>query len=326
VAATISTRSAVRVALLLLAVALGVGAAVRFGGDLRDSVADLHPAVLAGAFVAVLAGLFGNMLSWRALLAGLGSPLPLPASLRVFFLGQLGKYLPGSVWPLLAQMELAREHGVPRSRGGTVGLITVAISLLAALVLAALTLPLTSGAVLSSYGWAFLAVPVVAVLLLPPVVNRLLARMLRLARRPGLERPLPGRAVAVSLGWATLSWLCYGVHVALLAGNLGATQGGALLPLAVGGFALAWTVGFLVVLAPAGAGVREGVLVLVLAPVLDAPRALLVALASRLLMSLGDLTWAGGAAVLARRHGLTARPDPARPDPAEIDAAGQPRS
>jgi len=325
VAATISTRSAVRVALLLLAVALGVGAAVRYGGDLRDSVADLHPAVLAGAFLAVLAGLAGNMLSWRALLAGLGSPLPLPASLRVFFLGQLGKYLPGSVWPLLAQMELAREHGVPRSRGGTVGLVTVAISLLAALVLAAVTLPLTSADAVSSYGWAFLAVPVVAVLLLPPVVNRLLARMLRLARRPALERPLPGRAVAVSLAWATLSWLCYGVHIALLAGNLGA-QDNALLPLAVGGFALAWTVGFLVVLAPAGAGVREGVLVLVLAPVLDAPRALLVALASRLLMSLGDLTWAGGATVLARRHGLTARPDPARPDPAEIDAAGQPRS
>ena len=31
------------------------------------------------------------MLAWRALLADLGSPLPLPAAIRVMFIGQLGK-------------------------------------------------------------------------------------------------------------------------------------------------------------------------------------------------------------------------------------------
>ncbi len=45
------------------------------------------------------------------LLNDLGSPLPPAGSLRVFFLGQLGKYVPGSVWPAVAQMELGRDYG-----------------------------------------------------------------------------------------------------------------------------------------------------------------------------------------------------------------------
>jgi len=36
---------------------------------------------------------------------------------RIFFVGQLGKYLPGSLWALLVQMELSRKAGIPRSRG-----------------------------------------------------------------------------------------------------------------------------------------------------------------------------------------------------------------
>jgi len=56
----------------------------------------------------------------------------------------------------------------------------------------------------------------------------------------------------------------------------------------VGAFALAWVVGFLVVIAPAGAGPREAALVLALAPVMDAPDALVLALVSRVLMMAGD--------------------------------------
>ena len=56
------------------------------------------------------------MLAWRALLADLGSPLPVRVAMRVLFLGQLAKYLPGStVWAVVAQTELAHDYDVPRS-------------------------------------------------------------------------------------------------------------------------------------------------------------------------------------------------------------------
>ena len=59
--------------------------------------------------------------------------------------------------------------------------------------------------------------------------------------------------------------------------------------LAAGGFAFAWSVGFLVVFAPAGAGIRDVLLVAILGPVLGVGSATAVALVSRALMTAGDL-------------------------------------
>jgi len=58
---------------------------------------------------------------------------------------------------------------------------------------------------------------------------------------------------------------------------------------AIGGFAVAWALGPLLVIAPAGLGVREVTLVAVLAPPLTGPAALVVAIVSRLLMTVTDL-------------------------------------
>ena len=85
-----------------------------------------------GALACVLAALVCTMLVWRALMAGLGSPLSVGVASRVLFVGQLGKYLPGSVWPVLAQMELASDHKVPRARTAAASVINMCLSLLCA--------------------------------------------------------------------------------------------------------------------------------------------------------------------------------------------------
>jgi glycosyltransferase 2 family protein len=72
-------------------------------------------------------------------------------------------------------------------------------------------------------------------------------------------------------------------------------------PLAAAAYAAAYAAGFLSLLTPAGLGVREGVLVVALAPVLPAGPALVVALLSRLWMMLAELAGAGVAQLAARR-------------------------
>ena len=286
-----SARSALRVVLLVVVGVVGVLVVVRSGEQLREAAGRLSPTALLLSGVAGLWGLSGGLLSWRAILADLGSPLPPRAAVRVFFPAQLGKYVPGSVWALVAQMELGREHGVPRSRSGAVGLITIGVSLVTGLLLAAATLPFVSGAALERYWWVFLAVPVLGAGLLPAVANPVLDRLLRLARRGPLERSLTGRGLLAACGWALFGWVGFGVHAFLLARDLGAS-GPALLLVCTGAYALAWTLGFLVVVAPAGAGVREVALVVALAPVLGREQALLLALVSRAVLTVGDVVWA----------------------------------
>jgi uncharacterized membrane protein YbhN (UPF0104 family) len=123
---------------------------------------------------------------------------------------------------------------------------------------------------------------------------------MRVVRRPPPE-PVSGRAVGTAFGWAVASWLLYGLQIWLLAARLGAPDGrGALL--ALGGFAFAWSAGFLVVFAPAGAGVREVVLVATLGTVVGVGNATAIALVSRGLMTVGDLLTAGLAAWSGRRR------------------------
>jgi glycosyltransferase 2 family protein len=290
-----------------------VAAAVALGGyvvagqwtQVRAGLASMGFLAIAAALVAVLLGLVATMQVWRVLLAALGSPLAARPAARVMFIGQLGKYLPGSVWPVLAQMELGTEHHVPRHRSASASVLTMLFCLLAGLLAALVTLPFVPGS--TSYRWVFLAAPVLLVCLFPQVLNRLLGRLLRLARRPALEQPLAGRAVAGALAWALASWACFGLQIWLLATRLGAPYGRAAL-LAAGGFAFAWCVGFVVVFAPAGAGIREVLLVAILGPTLGVGKATAVALVSRVLMTAGDLITAAAAAALARAARRQAAP------------------
>jgi hypothetical protein len=199
-------------------------------------------------------------------------------------------------------MELGTAHQVPRQRSATASVLTMLVSLLGGLLAALVTLPFLAGAM--PYRWTFLAAPVLLAALHPRVLNPVLGALLRLARRPPLEQPLTGRAVLVALGWSLASWLLYGVQVWLFAIRLGAPDGRAAL-LAVGGFAFAWSVGFLVVFAPAGAGVREVLLVAVLGPVVGVGGATAIAVVSRILMTVGDLAGAGVAAWSGRRRPST---------------------
>lgn len=277
--------------MLLVALALLALALRDQGPEAYAAARDVGPAAAAGSFAAVLLGLLASALVWRALLADLGTRLPLRPATHVFFLGQLGKYVPGSVFAIAAQMELGRSHGAPRSRVGTASLLFLGVLVSAGLLTAAVALPLTSPGALDRYAWVLALLPVGLVLLAPPVLSRLVAVGLRLLRRDPLERPLTWRGTGAALGWALLMWAAYGLHLLLLVRTQDVAPGPGLVALSTGAYALAWTAGFLVVVAPAGAGVREAALVLALSPVLDRAPALALAVLSRVLMTLGDLVW-----------------------------------
>ena len=108
-----------------------------------------------------------------------------------------------------------------------------------------------------------------------------------------------------SVGWALAAWLCYGGQVWLLAHQLGVAGGLRLLAHSTGAFAGAWCVGFLLVIAPAGAGAREAALILLLGPSVPGAQATVVAVVSRLLFTVADLAWGGVAVLAGRRHRAT---------------------
>jgi glycosyltransferase 2 family protein len=269
--------------------------------EVRPLLGRLSWPAVAAATAAVAAGHLATFLAWRALLADLGYPLAPRAGVRVFYLGQLGKYLPGSIWPAVTQMELGRDYRVPQRVSGAAAAITMLLAVGTGLLVAAVLLPLGGADVPDQYRWAAAALPVAVLLAAPPVLNRLLGMGLRLARRAPLPAPLSLAGACRAAAWALVAWLLYGVQVWLLARQLGA-GGLAVLLLSTGAFAGAWSAGFLLVAAPAGAGVREGALILLLGAGIGRPEATVIGIVSRLLFLVADLSWAG-VALLAGRPG-----------------------
>jgi uncharacterized membrane protein YbhN (UPF0104 family) len=293
----------------VLVVAALVASVVHQWGPLTDEFGRLSVASIVVAAVGALLSVAGQMLCWRELLRDLDSPLRLVPAGRVFFLGQLGKYLPGSVWPVVAQMELARDLRIPRARTAATVVLFMLFNVASAAAVGGVVLPLTlsGSSALDRSRWAFLLLVLLLGLLLPTVLNRLTAVGMRVLRRPVPERGLSLPGVVRALGWTVLEWLAAGVMLAAVLHGLGYRVG---LPLAVGAFALAWAVGFVVVVVPAGAGVREAVLVVLLSGQVGSSGAFAAALVTRLLMTLADAAWALGLVPSAvRRRGLL-RGDP----------------
>lgn len=281
-------KTVVRGAFLLAAVTLLVVAVIREREALIESVARLDPWHLTGSALLVVLALGAQMLSWRALFAA--SPaehLPRRVAARIYFLGQLGKYVPGSIWAVVAQAELGKDHRVSRSQSAMVAIGALVVLTVTGAVIGAAGLAIGSADTLRTYWWALLAIPGGALLLWPSVLNRLVAHALRRAGRKGAPPAFTGRGLACSTAWAVVMWIVFGAHAWLLAIDLGASSWPDAATV-VGAFALAWVAGFLVVVAPAGAGPREAALVLGLAPVMPAPQALALALVSRGLMVVGD--------------------------------------
>ncbi len=292
----------VRAVFLLVVLALLGLALYDQAGTLWRDLQRLSAPVLLLAFAAGLCGLLCSFMVWRTLLGDLGTRLSLPEAWRINFIGQLAKYVPGSIWPVVAQTELGADRGVPRGRSALSVLLGYAVMTCTGGAVAAVTLPFAAGGSFRHYFWVLLAVPVALIVLSPPVLNRLFAWLLRVLRRAPLQQGLSVRGLSRTMGWALAGWTCNGLMTYVLLSRLAGHSTGSLL-VSIGGYALSWVAGFLAVFAPAGAGVREAVMVAVLSSRTTAATALTIALVTRALAVVCDaITGAGAAALIGRRR------------------------
>jgi uncharacterized membrane protein YbhN (UPF0104 family) len=250
--------------------------------------------------------------AWRYALADLGRAVPVRAAGQVFLVGQLGKYLPGTVWMYVLQMELGRRAGIPRSRAFLASLVTIGLGIMTGLVIGVIGLRTTFHAMASgdhatlarlAFVTAVVLLPIAVVCAHPWVLTRLVGLLLRVLRREPLDRPLTWHGVLGVVGWAAVGYVGFGLHLWLLAESQ-AAPGWAGLWRCIGAIALALTVSLFVLVAPSGIGVREFLIAVALGGFgVSFGTAYGIALASRLIFTVADIA-AAGAAAAAGLHRL----------------------
>ncbi|WP_197526482.1 lysylphosphatidylglycerol synthase domain-containing protein [Botrimarina colliarenosi] len=265
----------------------------------RDFQFAIGPALAAG--VAYFSAQLVMAWFWRRVLVALGQPAPPGASIAAFCISQLGKYVPGKASVVLIRTErlLASLKRRPYRGEWQASIVKVGASafyetlsyMAVGSLLAAALIPFVS-ADAGQNGWVILlALGLAAVCLtptLPPVFGWVLGRFTVASGRAELREQLRGRlgyGLAATAAFAsTVAWILMGVCVWLSAEAVGAAGG-----LGIGNLPF-WTLaatlpsvaGF-VSLLPAGLLVREGLALLLLAPVLGDGDAVAVTVASRLI-------------------------------------------
>ena len=186
---------------------------------------------------------------------------------------------------------LATREGVDPAVGSSAAILAQIFQLGAAVLVAAVALAVTSpgATVLPGGTWTLVAVIVLLLVILTP---RLLPWLLeRVFRLTGREKTL--RAIGSGFGatWLILhvpAWIVYSVAFGFLWGSFEPLPTVDWL-VAGGAFASAYVLGYVALFAPAGIGVREGVLAILLAPAVGAPQAAILAILARFWITAAEL-------------------------------------
>ena len=285
-------------AAMLVAGLVGIAVVVTQTVDAgKEQVLPSGPALLAAGALALIA-LASAARSWGALFQSVLRSRRERSLLRgTFYLSQLTKYLPaGGVIQTAGQLGLARSLGISLARSAAafpVSVVGVAVACA------------TLGSVLALDGDLRPELRVACALgliSLGLLDRRVLAGGVALVRRVVRWVPAPDllptqREIMVLYGWALAAVGGYAAAYAVLLRSLDVE----LNPLfVIGAFAISWIIGFLAVPFPAGVGVREGAL-LILLPGVGAAPVLAASLALRLLAIATEVLAVGVNRLLARR-------------------------
>jgi glycosyltransferase 2 family protein len=259
------------------------------------SLVRMNWAWLAAAVVFYVLGQLPNGLFWRQILHALGQRVPLWATLRAFYIGHLGKYVPGKAMVVVMRTSLLVPHGArPAAAAVAVFYETLTMmavgSLVSALIIAV--------RFRDHVDWLLAAVAMVVVTglpIVPPVFTRIV-RMLRVGQTE--EAAASGdigrlRPAALAGGWLLVSigWFLSGASIAATlraAGFAGDTHAADQLVICTAAAALSIVVGFLSFI-PGGFFVREAVLITFLGPTYGDDAALVAAVLVRLVWLVAEL-------------------------------------
>ena len=204
--------------------------------------------------VLVLASYVLLIEGWRRVLDAWDSHLPFIDASRIWFLSNLGKYVPGNIWSLTAMGVMARRRGLSgiAAAGSSIIMQVVSLATGTGIVL------VTSAKVLGQPVLVGAAVALLAVILFaaPRFLPRLVQWIAQLMGREVSPPTIPAASIWTAGITSTISWLFYGFAFQFFVrGILGSASGETASYMAV--YTAAYILGFISPIAPAGLGVRE---------------------------------------------------------------------
>ncbi len=221
------------------------------------------------------------VLVWLYMLRRMGEHLSFIQAWRIWFLSNLGRYIPGKIWQIAGLVWLAGEEGVSMRIAGASVIIAQALSILASSIM--FILLVVYGFDLPSIGllWPVAMIfVVICAVVYPGNLERILNAGLRIFGKQPVEVRLTVTEIINIFVVYIFGWAIYGMAFYVFVDSLVNLEARHIL-FTVSIFAVSYVTGLLAFFAPGGIGVREGIIAVFLSQIVPSSLAVGIAVFAR---------------------------------------------
>jgi len=263
--------------------------------DYRAQPLDVHPRwwLIALSGLIVLLAYLLLIQTWREILAGWNARLSFGDAARIWFVSNLGKYVPGKVWQIGTMAVMAQQQNVSGLAASGSAILNALVNLAVGIAIAVITGWSSIQVLSSSYATLGIVVAflVVGSLLALPFLTPHLVRITnRVSGRELGISALPPRAIYYAILGNVVAWLAYGAAFELLVmGVVGEAPGTPTQYIAA--YTSSYVLGYLALAAPGGLGVRDASIAATLPAlgIATPPQAVVIMVASRIWLTVLEL-------------------------------------
>lgn len=245
---------------------------------------------MALSFLLLFAVYLFNPWAWIKILSEMQETLEYRQAFSIYYVSQLGKYVPGRVWGYISQVILARKAGVSGEKAFISSILFQVVSSIVTVYFFSMTLLAWDRVDLVMRVFLVALASVGGyVLLRVDALNWASNLVVREIFKRTVRVHLSSRIILDVTAILVLSWIAYGVayyhFMKSFYPELDIVTGIKF----TGIYAISWLVGYVSLLTPGGLGIREGVQVYLLNFFIPLPIAIVISLASRLWLTLSEI-------------------------------------
>ena len=251
----------------------------------------LQPRYLVVSGACIVGGWLVEVALWRRLVTIVGGRLGYIRAVQLWFASAIVRYIPGNVWQPLNLAARCRDEGVrPEITLASLTLFHViqilAVVPIAAVFMATSSMPIALAAWTHTFSpwWTLpLAVPIVVFVLRPHALIVVANSLLGVVGRDPLPLDLTTTELATLLSISLAGWLLFSLGFTALALTFlpAGDVLGDRLPHVMAAYPLAFAIGFVSLITPSGLAVREGMIFVLLSPIVGGAHAVVLALGMR---------------------------------------------
>jgi uncharacterized membrane protein YbhN (UPF0104 family) len=260
---------------------------------ISSHIANANYYLLFFAWICTLIYFFARSLAWQRVIISLGGQINVFKANKIWLISEFSRYIPGNVWSFLGRIYLAKDASIAKKITVVSLFIEIIMLLTSALILAGFFIFLLpyDNKFISSWLFLFL-IPILIILLTPRILKQLINFALKKVGKETVQFNIKFWDLLLILIIFLVGWTFYGLGSYLVMSAFINTSAIST-PWLITVFVVAWLIGYISFITPMGLGVREGIITVILGPIISNGLAGFVAIITRLWLVFSELSVLG---------------------------------